>query len=391
MGLAYDKLTALAILRARRSAHAKLGKHVDLSAPQLAQGKRWTRKAMSPERFGVSGADGKVYVAVPEGPARIRTAGVVSAVYSSGLPAKSFVSLDDGFSIASPELLFVEMGGMMSLPTQVMLGMELCGTYSRDPSDPRMGEVTYGVDPVTTVRKLTDFVRSAKFVTGLNQAREALAYVADNAWSPMEATIATLGSLPVSDFGYDVGPVRLNMRIEAGSQLQDLGTKASRVPDLLFDGTPVGINYDGKGHLDLDGLVASVRRADGDVEASKRDLRKKYVDDLRRNRELAAAGYVVLPATSEDLFAKGALDALMLEAMCAMESFAERDLAQQKLALQNETLAKSRQRLIWSLLPWEEATEHAREMLRRERLATRGMTESGYEFDGTTGEIRRID
>lgn len=391
MGLAYDKLTALGILRARRSARGKLGERVDLPTPQLAQGRRWTRKAVSPERLGMPEASDKVYVAVPEGPARIRTSGVVSTVYSSGLPDKAFVDIGDGFSIAGPELLFVEMGALMSLPTQVMLGIELCGTFSRDAADPRMGKVTYSINPATTVEKLADFVHSAKFVTGLGQAREALQYVADNAWSPMEATIATLASLSVGHFGYDMGRVRLNMRVEAERQLHDLGTKASRVPDLLFAETPVGINYDGKGHFDLGELIASVRQDDGDVEASKLAIRKKYVDDLRRNRELAAAGYVVLPATSEDLFARGGLDALMLEAMHAIERFAGKDMSRQQLALQNKAQAKSRQRLIWSLLPWEEATEHAREMLRRERLATQGMVELGYEIDATTGVIRRVD
>lgn len=391
MGLAYDKLTALAILRSRRSAGAKLGRRVDLTAPHLEQGKRWTRKAVRPERYCGQAASSKIYVAVPGGPARIRTAGVVSTVYTSGLPGKAFVSLGDGFSMASPELLFVEMGAMMSLPTQVMLGMEMCGTFSRDATDPRMGDVAYGVSSVTTTAKLTSFVESAKFVTGLNQSREAVQYVADNAWSPMEAMMATLAALPASHFGYDLGPARLNVRIEADGKMQALGAKASRVPDLLLADSPVGINYDGKGHFDLDGLVDSVRQADDDVDARKRELREKLVDDLRRTRELAAAGYVVLPATSEDLFAKGGLDALMLEAMCAIEHFGGRDLSIQKLALRNEAQAKSRQRLIWSLLPWEEATEHAREIMRRERLSTQGMTEFGYEIDGMTGEIRRVD
>lgn len=391
MGLAYNKLSALAILRTIRSAHGKLGKRIDLGVPQLPFGKRWTRRAVSPERYCGRAKGETVYVAVPSGSARIRTSGVVSTVYSSGLPRKAFADIGDGFSVVSPELLFVEMGAAMSLPTQVMLGMELCGTFSRDAADPRMGTVTYGVDPVTSVAKLNSFVQSAKYLTGLNQSREALSYVVDNAWSPMEATIATLGTLPVTEFGYDMGPMRLNVRIEAEDQMKDLGGKASRVPDLLFDGTPVGINYDGKGHFDLDGLVASARQDDGAVDARAREVREKLVDDLRRTRELAASGYVILPATSEDIFAKGGLDALMFEAMRAIEHFGGRDMAVQKLALQNKAQAKARQRLIWSLLPWEEATQHAREIMRRERLSTQGMTERVYEFDGVTGESRRIE
>ena len=71
--------------------------------------------------------------------------------------------------------------------------------------------------------------------------------------------------------------------------------------------------------------------------------------------------YVVLPATSEDLFGTGALDALLTEVMLTLEHFASADMKKQRLALQNDALRERRQRLLWSLLPWAEAMEIARE------------------------------
>lgn len=205
MGLAYDNLTALAIIRARRSAHKRLGVRTGLASPIPAEGRRWTPARVSPERFCARPAGSKVYVAVPNRDSRIRTRGVESVVHSAGIPEDAFIDLGDGFSCAGPELVFAEMGGSMSLAVQVMVGMELCGAFSRDPADPRMGPVTYGLEPVTSVERIARFLDSAKFIGGLAQTRVALGYVAENAWSPAEATIATLASLPVHEFGYELG------------------------------------------------------------------------------------------------------------------------------------------------------------------------------------------
>jgi hypothetical protein len=138
---------------------------------------------------------------------------------------------------------------------------------------------------------------------------------------------------------------------------------------MLFDGTRVGLNYDGRGHLDLDAIasvaLAAAEARDGDK--ARRDLpdvirsvRRKSIDDLCRDRELAAMGYVILPATSEDLFVPYALDALMLEAMLAIERFSRVDMTPQRVALRSKALRGRRQQLVWSLLPWAEAEGFAR-------------------------------
>lgn len=383
MGITYDKLTALAIIRRRRAARAGLGARVSLAEPQLAEGRRWTRRAVSPERYAGEPGTERVYVAVPTAASRIRTRGVVSTVYSRGLPEGAFRRLGQDDAVASPELLFVELGTLMPLPVQVMVGMELCGTFSRDAADPRLGEVAFDLEPVTSVERLRTFVRTASRIDGLGQAREAVGYVADNAWSPMEATIATMAALPVEQLGYGLGPVELNRRVEAPSELEAVGAKASRVPDVLIAGSRVGLNYDGKAHFDLDGLASAAAEGASDADARVRSLRGKLVDDVRRTRELAAAGYVVLPATSEDLFEEGAFDALMLEVMCAIERFEEgRDLSSQRRAVASKGLRPARQRLLWSLLPWSEASEHAREIIARERVA---MSSMGAVEEGVVG------
>ena len=117
----------------------------------------------------------------------------------------------------------------------------------------------------------------------------------------------------------------------------------------------MGFNYDGRAHLGLEAIVEAARK--GDPAAAMREVREKYLDDLKRNRELAAMGRIILPVTSSDLFAPGGLDAVMLEAALAMEEFDGRSASHLR--------GSRRQQLIWSLLPWTEAQRYARELLER--------------------------
>lgn len=106
------------------------------------------------------------------------------------------------------------------------------------------------------------------------------------------------------------------------------------------------------------------RRAalDGDPHRAIRDVREKYLDDLKRNRELAALGCVVLPVTARDLFGPGGLDAVMLEAAMAIDELdGGPTLQNMRAVLDSPRERKRRQQLLWSLLPWPEGARHARE------------------------------
>ena len=375
MGITYNKITALQIMRSMRSSGVSAWPRTDLASPALPERHRWTRAKLNPMRFGGDGATSKIYVAVPSGDDRLGCSAAVSTVYQTGLPPASMISLPDGNAMSSPELLFVEMGTLMSPLVQVLLGMELCGTFSRNSLDPRRGDITYGIKPATTVENIKRFLDKAVGIWGLEQARRTIKIVRDNAWSPMEAIVAAMAMAPISELGYGMGGVTLNPRIDQDPTLVSTGARQSRVPDMLFDGSNVGINYDGRGHLDLESIAAVAsqtarqddRETDDLLANTLRTVRAKSIDDLRRDRELAAMSYVVLPATSEDLFGTGALDALMTEVMLTLEHFASADMKKQRLALQNDALRERRQRLLWSLLPWAEAMEFAREAAAIER------------------------
>lgn len=406
-----NKLSALRVLRSMRALGqpgrqgagrrgqgagplAGLPRH-DLAAPDPSPRKRWTAGMLPLGELALDerpSSRSKLDVAVPSPEARFQGTFASSTVYSEGLPPGSFVQVSDSVSIPCPELLFVEAARVMQPAALVLLGYELCGTYARDPRDPRSGPVAFGVEPATSVGRIRDFIGACSGVRGMSAAARALRHVRDGAWSPMEALVAALAVMPPEELGYGVGDVRLNARRDNGRQLVEPERKGSRVPDIEFGGTPVGLNYDGHGHLDPGSVAEAAQQDGGDASAQIESVRSRYVDDLRRNRELAATGLVVLPVTAEDLYEKGALDALMLEVADVMEATGGKDVSSVRLACTARQLADTRQKLLWSLLPWAPGARYGREMADFEKGAgTAEEVASARVEPGPGGEALRIE
>ena len=368
MRITFNAQTALLItrtLRANRVDPAVWGKRIDLIPPDPSPGKRFTKKLFDMPHLGLALTTGKhpdLDVAVPAKELRLRMNGAHNTIYGStrSLPPHSFIEVDDGIAISCPELIFLEMVDVMPLMRLVMLGHELCGTFSRDPYDPRNGEATLSCPPLTSCERIEAFIRETKWNAHAEQALRALSLVSDNAWSPTESIVAAVASLPYEEWGYGFGRCILNKRIDTSTGLALATGKDSRRPDILFEGTPVGLNYDGAIHLDLDAVAKAameLERNPGEAanqqafDAIVHEVRSKAVDDIRRNRELASAGYIVFPVTKEDLYEEGALDTVMLQVMKTIENLTGKDLSREKRLLEIRFCRGKRQELIWSVLP----------------------------------------
>ena len=347
MKLAVNGLAGLRVLRdVRRRDPSALQRRIDPPAPDPAPRKRWTVGMLPLDALLLSEPPTKkrpLDVVVPKPTQRLGAGFVRNTVYSAGVRPGSFVDVGNGLAIPSPELLFVDMVGRLRFPVLVLLGYELCGTFGRDPADPMMGTVAFGIEPATSVAKIREFLEACTYLPGKEDAYRALTYVADNAWSPMEAVLATMLTLPLTEGGYGMGELRL---IELAV-------------------APVGFNYDGRGHYDLQAVAAATDGA-GRAAAIK-DARSKYVDDLRRNRELMAMGKMILPVCSEDLFEEGALDALVVEALRCVKAMGAEVPGFAIGYLASAGAAKRRQELLWSMLPWSEAEDYARELEKKSK------------------------
>ena len=367
MKLTINRRTALSILRYIR-AHRISGKNmrrVDLIAPDPSPRKRWSKTAIDLSRFGVLGPFSDsvpLDVAVSSRSDYLRMKYASNTLYAAegNLPRRSFIEIEPGLAMSCPELLFAEMATIMDLPDLLMLGYELCGGFSRDAIDPLNGPITLNRDPVTSCAKLRTFLQKTKWLEGASNARRALELLADNAWSSTESIVATIASLPFGEFGYELAPCVMNQRIYTPDSLKATTERGSRVPDILFGDSRVGINYDGAVHLDLDSIARAARDAqrypetaamEFELDRTIHEVRAKVVDDIRRNRELAAAGYVVFPVVKEDLYEEGSLDRVMMQVIEALERYANRDMSKHRRVMKNKFIAAKRQELIWSLLP----------------------------------------
>ncbi len=366
MRLTLNKQTALFIMRNLRKSQPGrdlLKRRCALVDPDPSPRKRWTRKAIDLSVFGIEAPypNGMpLHVAVSDQVRRMKMSGSVNTVYEAGLPRGSFLQVSQGVRIASPELVFVELAGELPIAQAVMLGNELCGSFGRDPQDPTGANVAMGIPPLTTKAAIQEFIEQTRFIRSINRARRALEYVADNAWSPTESAVATVASLPVEEFGYGLGAYSFNVRVEASDESQQSGAKGSRVPDIVFHETSVGINYDGAMHLELDSIANAAVELGGHPGSRASELalnraihkvRAKVIDDIKRNRELMASGYFVFPVVKEDVYETGALDSLMVQVMEAIELSCGRDLSIQKEVVSESLAANKRYKLIRSILP----------------------------------------
>lgn len=374
MEATFNRRTALFLLRAMRIKHPNINFAVRrrvISDPDPAPHVRWTEPYT---RACLTQAGFELPSSVPlefamKNPARrLKCRGVHNTVYGTRakLDPQSFVELCPGLCVSCPELVFIEIADVLPTPELVMLGYELCGSFARDPLSPRDGDVLYNVRPLTSVKRIKTLLSSAKRVRGAARAAYAIDMVADNAWSPMEALVTAVLTLPFSECGLDMGPFILNERIGTPDELASAAYRESRVPDMLLAGTSDGLNYDGGRHLDLDSVADAAIALERNPESAssqiafdrtKDAVRSKVLDDIRRNRELAADGYTVLPVTKEDLYYRGAFDRLAMQFIALVERDTGRDMSLQRLALRHFGMRKNRQELIWALLP--SCGEHA--------------------------------
>lgn len=301
--------------------------------------------------------------AVRDKESRIRMRNSTCTVYEKNLPDRAFICVNDDIgdcavAISGPELLFVELAKDMHPVEHLMLGHELCGSFSRDAEDPYNGPVTYGVPPATSAERIRSFLDDARYIHGIEAARTSLGYLNDNAWSPTESLVASLMRLPIDSLGYDFGELELNPRVFSSAVLP--GSLKSRVPDIVIAGTPVGLNYDGALHLDLDSIVSAARAIETNPQSlsaqkrlasTVRSVRAKVVDDIRRNRELTAGGLFVLPIVKEDLYSKGGLNQMAAHLIATIEKYTDRDMSEQKKILRMKRLEDARWRMALSLLP----------------------------------------
>ena len=402
MNLTLNGLTALRVIRAIRgkALSGNLQRRCDLASPDPSPSARWTKnrlvKAVDHLRPTIDYPSHKLDVLVGSSDQRLQTKGVRCTYRTREYPSQAFVDTGNGIVVSGPELVFVELARVMDPAVHLLLGMELCGRFSRSAINPRSGTVTYDIEPATSVERLRAFAREAHWIRGAEQALATIDEIVENAWSPTEALIAALITLPHDSLGYDLWPIILNSRKELGERLVMTSDVSSRVPDILVAGTNVGLNYDGKDHFRLEEIADAAVALDRDpgnvalareLERALHDARARIVADKRRDRDLMAMGYTIFSVTKEDLEEQGGFDRVMMQVIEAIEASGKRDLSELRRVMSQQDLARARQDFIWSLMPGARAIEARRRLEVWRRIESHDFE---IEFTMIDGKLRII-
>lgn len=232
-------------------------------------------------------------------------------VLSAELPRGSFLEITPGRDAAkriaipsnvrvlvpSPGLALVEasqtlsrlvtQGSMSKLAATLRLiefADECCGTYTRNPTNPRKGVCTYD-KPGTcgrfaTPEELRRFVLDLSMVKGSALAQTAARYAIDGSGSPMESFLNHGLALPPRLGGFSLPAPLANEQLRTDERTKALLKHASLRPDLQWP------KY---------GTLAEYL---GDEEHAGKPAR---IEDKNRMQDYAVANYAVFPLMYDDV------------------------------------------------------------------------------------------
>lgn len=178
---------------------------------------------------------------------------VVRHVWAKPLPQRSLVRISREVLVVGPELLFYSLAlrDDYDILDLVLVGYELCSTYSLD-DDPDAWDGFCELPlPLTTTDKISRVLASLGAAKGVRKAREALRYVHDRSNSPMETVMAMLLTMPMRYGGMGFGSkVEMNKPVATSA--------GTRYVDLVIDG--LGLEYKGRKAHSLERVGRDDRR-----------------------------------------------------------------------------------------------------------------------------------
>lgn len=190
-----------------------------------------------------SGAfDTPLHLVVATANDRIRTKDLRYHVWSGSFPPGSFVRLQRGVHLSSPDRSFFEMASELSLIELVRYGLILCSGYAHDNSD----QGFHKRRPLTTVQSLAKYAENAGSRHGAKKAARALRFVANASASPMETNLTMSLCLPRMIGGYGLELPELNPRIQA--KTGSLVGREYFACDLYWRKQRIAIEYDSRLH-----------------------------------------------------------------------------------------------------------------------------------------------
>lgn len=166
--------------------------------------------------------------------------------YSGKYPKGSFLKVDNAFFISSPELLFCQMAQELAAEKLLMLGFELCGTYSVN-TECEDGFIKT-IQPITSADKILKYIENMERIGhqfhGIKRARYAAKYILDNSASPRESRLAILLGGPRKIGAFGITGLVLNNPVKLSNAAYSICGQRYVIPDISIPNKKIAIEYD---------------------------------------------------------------------------------------------------------------------------------------------------
>lgn len=251
--------TALQLIRARR----RLGYESEEPA-RIRTLNDCARSLRDVESFGLpSHVDNskRIHILVARKEDRFSSRVHICHALTGSIPKGSFYLVGEHVYGATPELLFVQMANQLSEVELILLGLELCGTYTLR-EDGEMG--FYNCPIATTKERLRSYVKRAHKarVRGARIAEHALRWVVDGSNSPMESALMLFFCLPVHRGGYGLPLPKMNPKKALSERASRMLNQETIRCDLHWLDKRVAVEYDSsQEHLDAKSAARDKLRA----------------------------------------------------------------------------------------------------------------------------------
>ena len=204
------------------------------------------------------GDEASVHATVAHARLRRARGGIETSVRKGPFHPRSFMQIENGLYISTPEMAFCEMASVLSLEQLIALGFELCGTYRRTST---FDSAQYDAAPLTSPRALAAFVDQSPQFKGAKKTRRALAHIVAGSASPRESELAMLLCLPYSLGGYGLPHPIMNAEMPLPKTVAATG-RASLRCDLYWPAARLDVEYDSSEYHSAERLLAndSIRR-----------------------------------------------------------------------------------------------------------------------------------
>ena len=307
-------------------------------------------------------SDSPLNLLVPNANSRRWGSGLKTTVVSNALPPGSFLELCPGRKrkkrielpsdlrvfIASPVLAILQ--GAQALERRVAkksmdrleatlrlmeFADECCGSYSRNPDEPRTGEIHYdGIKKSTRfidADALRRAIKQVRQIDGAKLARTAVTYAIDGSGSPMESYLNHALTLPPRFGGLSMRDPMVNCQLSVDDSVWEKLKHSSLRPDLQWPDYQMLVEYL------------------GDKEHAGKPARK---DDKNRMQDYAIAQYAAFPLMYDDI--KNAT-ALNKTAMILAREFMRRGVKYEAYRVsrlqRDDGFAANQRLLVGALLP----------------------------------------